>query len=73
METRPNFLVYGKQEFKNVFPFDTLGEITTSGNNNCPKLEVLGHEKELCEIPEAIEKFKYPVWIVFIIRLILAS
>jgi hypothetical protein len=56
-----------------VFPFDTLGSITTSGNNDCPILRAFGHEKELCEIPETIKKFKYPVWVTFLIRLILAS
>jgi len=65
--TQKNFLTYAKEEFKNKFPFDSIGTISGGNQGNCEK-------KEECTLKDTMKTFlnyaKYPIWITFLLSLI---
>lgn len=55
------------------FPFDIFGDINSlSSDNECPKILLFDYEKELCFINDSLSGIKYPIWIAWIIRLVLS-
>ena len=69
--TLPNFIVYAQEELANVFPFDVIGDIPSDTFNTCPSLTIQNQTMELCIINDLLSLMKYPVWILFLIRLVL--
>lgn len=69
-ENNQNFLAYALTVFSTKFPFDALGTPSTSVDV-CPVLEIYTKTFKLCFINEAIAALKYPVWIIWLLKLII--
>ena len=67
-----NFLSYALTKFSDKFPFDVIGDYSIlPDDNQCPSLTIYGKYWEFCVIPNTVSLIKYPVWISFLVRLIL--
>ncbi|MEG3439001.1 hypothetical protein V0288_17885, partial [Pannus brasiliensis CCIBt3594] len=66
-----NFYQYFLEKVSTKFPFDIGGTLPT-GLSKCPSVSFYGRSKELCEVNEFLKYFKFPVWILFLIRGVLS-
>lgn len=66
--TAQNWLTYGVTVLKTKFPFDILGDLSTTGSaNECPKYTFFTHEFELCPIKDMLSIAKIPALIAFMV------
>jgi hypothetical protein len=66
-----NFFSYALDQFSNKFPFDALGSPPVSPGIVCPLLNIYNRQFELCFINQTISGLKFPVWIIWLLKLIL--
>jgi hypothetical protein len=70
-----NFLEYAITGFSNKFPFDIIGQFSSSVGSSCPvfTISLLTETRvvEFCLAKDFVAYFKYAVWFAFAIRLIL--
>ncbi len=65
-----NFLAYAREKFKDKFPFDAINTLTVpEAPKGCFSIDYFGKKEELCILGDFVSLSKYPVWIIFIIKL----
>lgn len=63
-----NWLQHSVTVFKTKFPFDILGDLSTTGSpNECPKYTFFDYDFELCPIRDMLSILKIPALIAFMI------
>ena len=71
-----NFFEYALDKFLNnpKFPFDIFGNLPQPEETDyqCPTVVMFDYEKELCVVNEGLSVLKYPVWIAWLIKLVLS-
>jgi hypothetical protein len=67
---KDNPLQCGYESLFNKFPFDIMGDMSSSSANQCPSVTLLVKEFEVCWLLDLIKFFKYPLIIGFLIRIL---
>ena len=70
--TNQNFFQYALTQFSQKFPFDVIGDYSIlPDEQECPSLTIYSKQWDFCVIPNSTRLLKYPIWFLFLIRLIL--